>query len=109
MRHSLLQLLWLTWVGSALFAQTLSFPEGLTPFRLNRVEVDQVDWAYLKIWGERFDGSEVPLFSGPGIPRGDGFLYYVYLDEDIRFLGAESESSSGQTQQLTTEVRRAAF
>jgi hypothetical protein len=109
MRHMILRLLCLTWVVPALFPQSLSFPDGLVLFRINRVEVDRGDWTHLRLWGEDFDGSEEPLFSGPGIPSRSGRLGYVYLDDDIRYLRGEIKTSAGKTVQLSAEVRRPAF
>lgn len=109
MTRRLLSLLWLAWSGSALFTQSLSFPEGLTPFRINRAEVDQADSVALRLWGESYDGRKVSLFSGPGIPSRDGFLCYVYIDDDIRFLKGESKTSSGNTVHFSADLGRPRF
>jgi len=108
-RRVLPRLLWLVLPAAAVFAQSLSFPEGLTPFQINAVEVDHADSVHLRLWGERFDGSEVPLFSGPGVPLRGDFLCYAYLDDEIRLLLGESESSSGERAHFSAEVRRSEF
>jgi hypothetical protein len=102
-------MLWLMLSASAGVSQTLSFPEGLEPFRINAIEVDHPDSVQLRLWGERFDGTAVPLFSGAGIPLRGGLLCYAYLDEEIRLLRGESRSSSGGKTQLSAEVRRSEF
>ena len=109
MTRRLLSLLWLAWSGSVLFAQSLSFPEGLTPFRINKVEVDQADSVALRLWGESFDGRMVSLFNGPGIPSRDRFLCYVYIDDDIRILKGESKTSSGNTVHFSADLGRPRF
>ena len=109
MRGLAAPLLWLMLSASAGVCQSLSFPDGLEPFRINPVEVDHSDSVYVRLWGERFDGTVVPLYSGAGIPRRGGLLCWAYIDNEIRLLRGESRSFSGDKAHFAAEVRRSEF
>jgi hypothetical protein len=105
MKPRLLAVLWLTYAASALGSQALWFPDGLSPYRINRVAVQGAKRTNLQLFGVRVDGRRVNLFSGNGVPWGDYLLVYCYLEDDVLTVEAELTASSGRRVHLSEPVR----
>jgi hypothetical protein len=108
MRTALLAAAWLACGPRAVFAQSLSFPEGLHSYRLNPILVEGLApdvERRIQIRGLLFDGREVPLFTGAGSPAAAGDVRcFAYLDEEIQSLKARITRSAGGTLELSIPV-----
>ena len=108
MRRALLAATWLACCLPAASSQSLSFPQGLQPYRFNPILVQRIAShaeSQILITGALFDGREVALFTGAGTPVPGGALRCLaYLDEEIAALHVRIRRAAGNTLELAVPV-----
>ncbi len=90
MKAVLLVAIWLACCARGGLAQSLSFPEGLSPYRFNPILLEGLApeaGRHIQIRGLLYDGREAALFEGAGRPEAEGAVRCLaYLDEQIQSL-----------------------
>jgi hypothetical protein len=104
----LLLLLPLTGAG----AQVRVVTEALTPFRINRLTVEnprRTPYRRLTILGRTDRGKLLPLFEDPAPGARERIKCRVYLDDSISELVVELESTAGRTESRSLRIPAAEF
>jgi hypothetical protein len=107
-RRALLAAAWLAGCLAAVFSQSLSFPQGLQPYRFNPILVQGLapqTESQILVTGALLDGREIALFTGAGTPEPGGALRCLaYLDEEITALRVRIRRAAGNTLELAVPV-----
>ncbi len=95
-----------------LSAQSALPPNGLSPYRINRILVEippAMSYRRISISGVSYREEKIPLFEGRIPPNRREIIAYVYLDDNVRAIEVQLQTEVSSSSPLQLAVRANPF